>query len=70
MDEFIIGCMQLQGSAKVLDIETLLRNHKKLFGKVAAKIEGLETLIQASMTDMKSYMLKLFTSCLPTTKTI
>merc|ERR1712137_1529978 len=34
MDEFINGCMHLQGSAKVVDLETLLRNHKKLFAKV------------------------------------
>jgi hypothetical protein len=28
--EFVVGCMQLQGSAKMVDVETLLRNNKKL----------------------------------------
>jgi len=60
-DEFVVGCMQLQGGAKVLDVETLMRNHKKMFNKFAHKIEEVETLIETNMAEMKIYLSRLFT---------
>jgi len=67
LDEFVVGCMQLQGSAKVVDIETLLRNHKKLFAKFATQMRGMETFIEESITEMKSYVLRLCTNQVPLT---
>jgi len=59
MDEFINGCMHLQGSAKVVDLETLLRNHKKLFAKVAGEIRAVHTKMETSITEIKGHILRL-----------
>merc|ERR1712048_985046 len=34
IEEFVLGCMQLQGSANTVDVETLLRSNKRLMAKV------------------------------------
>merc|ERR1712137_1412412 len=65
LDEFVIGCMQLQGGAKVLDIESLMRNQKKLYSKFSEKIIGVEKLIDTSMTELKSYLYQIFRNNAP-----
>merc|ERR1712217_261358 len=41
LEEFVVGSMQLSGSAKMVDVETLLRNNKKLLVKVGARFDQM-----------------------------
>merc|ERR1712032_528652 len=43
--EFVVGAMQLIGDVQAVDVETLLRNNKKLMTKCIEKFEHLEKVI-------------------------
>merc|ERR1719343_544801 len=49
--EFVVGCMQLQGSAKMVDVETLLRSNKKLMVKCTEYFEQMEKQIVMTVRD-------------------
>lgn len=46
MQEFVLGCMQLRGGAKNVDIETMLRANRKLMLKNAENIKRVDQNIQ------------------------
>jgi len=46
LQEFAIGCMQLQGGAKSVDVETLLRNSKKVMKKVTELFETVDERLE------------------------
>jgi hypothetical protein len=49
--EFVVGCMQLQGSAQSVDVETLLRNNKKLLVKCTEHFAKVEQHIDEHMAE-------------------
>jgi len=51
LQEFAIGCMQLQGPPKGVDIETLLRNSKKVMKKVTELFETVEERLELAFED-------------------
>jgi len=50
IEEFAVGCMELSGAAKGVDVETLLRNSKKMLANLGRHFYRLET-------KMENYML-------------
>jgi len=50
LEEFAVGCMELSGNAKGVDVETLLRNSKKLLANLSRHFYRVENKIEAYMT--------------------
>merc|ERR1719210_217480 len=48
LEEFVVGAMQLCGEAKMVDVETLLRNNKKIVSKITGRLDRLELRILAA----------------------
>jgi len=51
LQEFAIGCMQLQGGAKSVDVETLLRNSKKVMKKVTELFETVDEKLEVCLEE-------------------
>lgn len=51
MQEFVMGCMQLRGGAKNVDIETMLRANRKLMTKSAENMEKVNRNIKKALQE-------------------
>merc|ERR1712039_876973 len=50
LQEFCVGCMQLCGAAKMVDVETLMRNNKKLMKRCTDRIDEIRTHINDTLS--------------------
>merc|ERR1711920_164614 len=49
LQEFCVGCMQLCGAAKMVDVETLMRNNGKLMRRCTERFDEIQEHIEACL---------------------